>query len=147
MSVSPSRTGIVDGGSRHVANVGLPGNVFSLVLAAPVDKPDDTTGEIWDSATGAKQITVRSITGPATGEATIVGWSSTSGDTDVETNLETAITKHATPDGTEFPNQVFLTQTQQEVTIFWDGATTIKRLAAISTAAGSAHLIAVTYVA
>ena len=135
------------GGALPVASVGISGSVSGVVLTAPVDQPDDATGEIWNSATGVKAINVRSITGPATAEATIIGWSATSGDTTVETNLAAAIAKHASPDGTEYPNQTFLTLTEQEVNIYWDGVTTIKRLAAISTAAGTAHLIAVTLVA
>ena len=142
-----NRRGKVTEGSAHVANVGISGSVFSMVLSAPVDTPNDTSGEIWDSATGAKQINVRAIITPGSGEATVVGWSETSGDTDVETNTNLAVTAHATPDGTEFPNQVLLTAGAPEATIYWDGTTTIKRLAAQSTAAGTAHLIAVTYVA
>ena len=146
-TVKSAGSTMVTDGVMHVASTGIPGSVFGLVLDAPVDEPNDTTGEIWNSATGAKTIVVRSLITPGSGEATIVGWSTTSGDTDVEANLALAVATHASPDGEEYPNQAFLTPLVAEVLIVWDGVTTIKRLAAQSTAAGTAHKVAVTYVA
>jgi len=119
---------------RPVAAVG---SVFCATMTAPVNNPDTDTTEIWDSATGAKLIEIYPLTDIATGEAMIAGWSTTSGDANVEAYLGSAIVAHATATGVQYANQRPATKTVNMISIPWDGTTTIKRFACISTAAGT----------
>jgi len=65
----------------------------------------------------------------------IVGWSTSSGDTAVEENLALAIAAHGAspPAAVQYPNQRVATTAIPHATIPWDGVTTIKRMACIST--------------
>jgi hypothetical protein len=134
-------------GVSYVLPLGEPGEVYSLIMAADASKPNNSA-DIWNSATGAKEFTIQALTTIATGEAVIVGWSTTSGDTDLETAVAAAVVSHGTPAGTEYPNQGILSLGNPVLRFRYDPSLgqTIKRIAVQSTSA-TTIVLAVQYVA
>lgn len=139
----------VSGGALHVANTGIAGSITTAFMHAVSDAaaPDPANAtDVANSTTGWKSITVTPITDVADGQCIIIGWSTTSGDTDVEANLNTAAGSHASPDGVGYPNQLPISERIPSLTVNWDGTTKIKRFAMTNTAAADL-IVAVTFVA
>jgi hypothetical protein len=108
--------------------------------------PDPAQGtDVKNSAAGWRMIIIVPVTDIANDQTIIAGWSTTSGDTDVEANLALATAKHASPDGTEYPNQRTLSEHVPYLALEWDGTTPIKRFAMTNTAAADL-VVSVTFV-
>ena len=121
------------------------GSETGCVMAAPTDTPDAADTEIKSSATGWRMVKVQALSSITAGESVILAWGTSATDTDVETNVNLAVTSHGTPAGTEYPNQAFLTPLVPFAIIEWDGTTSIKRFCGQAT--GGAQVLAVELVA
>jgi hypothetical protein len=110
-------------------------------MTAPVDLPDTLETEIWDSEQGAKLIEIFPVTIPVTAKRQLVGWSTTSGDTDVETNLLAALTAASVA----YPNQRPFTLGVPYCKIEWDGVTTIKRVSVVSETTACIYFLVATF--
>ena len=131
-----NRRGKVSEGSAHVANVGMPGAVFTYtVVANNADGSGDAATEFIGSATGWKYVKVVPISDVvfAADEALMVGWSTSASAQAAITTVLTALKAALlTPDGAGHANTKVTCNINDPLEVYWDGTTTIKTVSVAS---------------
>lgn len=89
--------------------------------------------EIYNSATGCKYFRVRLYEALAANQTVAIAWSTTSGNTAIDADAKSAADESiGVPTGAAKTNVLILDTNFKEAEIIWDGATTIKRIVAVS---------------
>lgn len=91
--------------------------------------------DIFNDATGVKvfTVTIDPDTTLAAGTSIVVGYSTTAGDTGVETNAKNcSVEQGGTRTGQAYTNVVVLNANQPSKTVIWDYTNTIKRIVAVT---------------